>query len=344
MKTTHIFILILLLLAACKGNNPVFTLNGNVKGIKAGTAYVIIPDTAFSRIDTITIKDEQFTYELKTDTTTQLILVFPGKKSCVVFADKNTETQLTADTSSWERLTLKGGTENDLLQQFNDSTRNFTPAQIKLAIKDYIRKHPFSPAGVYLLDKHLLKASNPDYEDIKEDIELMSGRLQDNMLIQDIQKQLDIVVKTDSGKYISSFRTKDKNGKNVYPYQYSGKHLVVTFWASWHPESYKLQKEILKLQEKKKKENVTFINVSLDTDKKRWNDIQKRDSLPDIQTCDFEGWESQVVEKFGVTRIPEIILLNAQRKLIIRSDKLQDVAAQLDSLLLKDKEREKLKR
>ena len=345
MKTTaSIFLTLLLLLAACSNKERTFTLTGHVEGLTEGEALVVIPDTAYARIDTIVIHEGQFTYELETDTTTQLLLVFPGGRLCTVFADRHTETELRADTADWEAFTLKGGRENDAWQQFRDSVRSKSLPEQRAAVKEYIRANPFSPLGAHLLNRYYAQTPEPDYEGIEENVELMSGKLQDNQLVQDLRRYLDDVIKADSGKYISTFRIKNKEGKYINAYQYGGKYLLVTFWASWQPEGLKLQKDILRLKEEKKKEKVAFINVSLDTDKQTWEDLQKNDTLPDEQTCDFDGWEGTVVKRFGVTSLPQMVLLSPQRKVLLRSARLEEVSMQLDSLLKNDKEREKSKR
>ena len=344
-RTTSIILTLLLLLTvACKNGEQTFTLTGSIKGLTDGEALVVIPDTAHARIDTIRIRDGQFTYTLETDTTSQLLLVFPGGRLCTVFADKQTETELHADTADWEAFTLEGGTENDAWQRFRDSTRTMSPDEQRAAVKAYIGNHPFSPLGAHLLNVYYAQTPEPDYAGIEENIKLMSGKLQDNPLVQELQRYLEDVVKADTGKYVSTFRIKNKHGKYVNAYQYGGKYLLVTFWASWQPEGLELQKAIMKLKEEKKKEKVAFVNVSLDTDKQAWEDLQKRDSLPDEQTCDFAGWESTVVKRFGVTSLPQMVLLSPQRRVLLRSASLDEVEAKLDSSFRKDKEREKSKR
>lgn len=345
MKTTaSILLTLLLLLAACRNGEHTFTLTGQLGGLTEGKALVVIPDTAYARIDTVDIHDGQFTYKLEADTTTQLLLVFPGGRVCTVFASPQTETELRADTADWDAYTLEGGAENDAWQQFRDSTRSKTLPEQRVAVKEYIRTNPFSPLGAHLLNVYYAQTAEPDYAGMEESINLMSGKLQDNMLVQELRRDLEDVAKADSGKYISSFRIKDKDGKYVNAYQYGGKYLVVTFWASWQPEGLKLQKDILRLKDEKKKEKVAFINVSLDTDRQTWNDLQKNDTLPDEQTCDFAGWEGTVVKRFGVTSLPQMVLLSPQRKVLLRSARLDEVSTQLDSLLRSDKEREKSKR
>ena len=172
MKTTaSIFLTLLLLLAACSNKERTFTLTGHVEGLTEGEALVVISDTAYARIDTIVIHEGQFTYELETDTTTQLLLVFPGGRLCTVFADRHTETELRADTADWEAFTLKGGRENDAWQQFRDSVRSKSLPEQRAAVKEYIRANPFSPLGAHLLNRYYAQTPEPDYEGIEENVE-----------------------------------------------------------------------------------------------------------------------------------------------------------------------------
>ncbi len=339
MKIFSILSAVILLFTSCNGNKHIFTLEGEINGLTEAQALVLIPDTAHSRIDTIHIKNNRFSYTLHTDTTTLLTLLFPNRKVCAVFADKNTQTQISADTSRWDQLKLKGGEDNNALQLFNDSLNGKSSKEIQAAVKEFIRQHPFSPVGAYLLNKHYAQTPEPDYNAIKECIDLMSGKLQDNFLVKDLQKDLEMVQKADSGKYIGSFRIKNKENKYLNAYQYSGKYLIVSFWASWQPEGKNIQKEILKIQ-KKKNDKVAFINVALDTDKNAWNEMQKNDTLPNEQACDFEGWNGQMAKTFGITEIPMTVLLTPQRKIALKSKQLNEITSTLDTLLKKDRERE----
>ena len=316
MKIFSILSAVILLFTSCNGNKHIFTLEGEINGLTDAQALVLIPDTAHSRIDTIHIKNNRFSYTLHTDTTTLLTLLFPNRKVCAVFADKNTQTQISADTSRWDQLKLKGGEDNNALQLFNDSLNGKSSKEIQAAVKEFIRQHPFSPVGAYLLNKHYAQTPEPDYNAIKECIDLMSGKLQDNFLVKDLQKDLEMVQKADSGKY-----------------------LIVSFWASWQPEGKNIQKEILKIQ-KKKNDKVAFINVALDTDKNAWNEMQKNDTLPNEQACDFEGWNGQMAKTFGITEIPMTVLLTPQRKIALKSKQLNEITSTLDTLLKKDRERE----
>lgn len=340
MRTFYLLVTILLL-TGCSKNKNTFTLSGTIKGINDSIAWIIIPDTAFSRIDTVRIKEEKFEYQLQTDTTVLLTLQFRNGMQYDIFADKNTETQINGDAAHWDKLQIKGGTCNDILYSFIEKCNKMSDGQARDSVKAFIAQNPFSPVSVYLLDKYYVQTPNPDAKTIQEIIKLMSGKLQDDFLIQDIEERLKYAAMADTGKYISNFRTRNKDNKYISAYQYNNQYIVVTFWASWLPDGIKLQKEIGKAKKDKKRENTVFLNIAMDTDKKAWNELMKNDSLPAEQTCDFMGWESRLVEQFGVNSLPQIILLNKQRKVVAREKELQPIMAKLDSLIANDKKKKK---
>lgn len=343
-KSLYIILTLILLLAGCSGNKHRFTLTGDIKGLDDSIALVLIPDTAFARIDTIHIKDNRFTYELKTDTTTQLTILFGKEHRCTVFAEGGVESELKGDAAHWELLTVSGGEANDTLAAFQTAHRNKSLREMQPVVARFIEQHPFSPVSAYLLDQYFVQVPQPDYKAIQENINHMSGRLQDNPLVQNIKDRLELSLNTDTGRYINSFRTRDKDGNYINSYQYSSRYVVMTFWVSWLPEGLKLQRSIYKTKaavDKEYKDKVVFINASLDTDKTTWKNTQKQDSLPDVQTCDFNGWDSYLIRQFGINNIPQIVILNPQRKVVSRTCQADSITSTLRRLLQADKEKER---
>ncbi len=335
------FLAIILLLAGCGKNKNTFILSGTIKGINDTIAWVIIPDTAFGSIDTISIKEEKFEYHLQTDTTVLITLMFKDGTQYDIFADKNTQTEISGDTAHKNSLQIRGGTYNDILYPLMDRYRKINAKQIRDSVKTFITQNPFSPVSAYLLNKYYIQTPNPDAKAIQELIRLMSGKLQDNFLIRDIEERLKYNVMADTGRYISNFRTKNKDNKYISSYQYNNQYIVVTFWASWLPDGIRIQKEIAEAKKDKKREKTVFLNIALDTDKKTWNEMIKNDSLPAEQTCELTGWKSRMAEQFGVNSIPQIILLNKQHKVVAREKRLKPIIAKLDSLLENDKKNKK---
>jgi hypothetical protein len=74
-----------------------------------------------------------------------------------------------------------------------------------------------------------------------------------------------------------------------------------------------------KYKEKKFKKGKKFyiISVSLDEEQKLFDLATKKDNLPwSSDYCDFKVWNSELVIKSGINRIPSNFLLNPEGKII----------------------------
>ena len=68
------------------------------------------------------------------------------------------------------------------------------------------------------------------------------------------------------------------------------------------------------LKEQKNKD-FTLIGVSLDLDKDKWKETIKTDTLKWEQTCDFAGWNGEVVKQFAIQKLPANLLLSPTGKI-----------------------------
>jgi hypothetical protein len=109
---------------------------------------------------------------------------------------------------------------------------------------------------------------------------------------------------------------RDTEGKNVSSSDYKETYLLITFWASWDEESRQRQRELIPLKEKYKDHNFDILSVSLDTDRQAWLQAIAEDSLTWRQACDFDGWETGLVQRMHITRLPTNVLVNPSRRVL----------------------------
>lgn len=347
-KRNHLLVLGLALLigSSCQRSDKLFRLEGKLENITGNELYLFGTQKPFDRIDTIRLEKGRFIYETEMDTLIQLTLLFNEGKTLPLFADKGLKVSIEGDATLPDSLQIKGGEANEELNQFKIRIRNMKDSVQLLAEADsFIRKHPFSQVSVYLLNKYFVQTDKPDFKRINTLIESMSGMLHDQPLIQSVQKRLDYSIKSDTGRYVSSFRIKNLKGDHLTSYHFRDKVLVLLFWATWSKPSLELQKELKTLQKKLTKEDIAFVFISLDMDKKRWKDTVKNDTIVGEQVCDGDGWESSLVKQFGVEKLPTAVLMTPQRKIVTKSSNIKELTAKIETLLKQEKERKnKLKK
>ena len=310
------WVLFLLCLCSCKDKANVFVLEGNVGRLTHDTIYIYGADALYERMDTVVATDGIFHYTAEIDTVTPLWVLFPNMHREMVFADKGLEVTLQGDTAAIGHIRIEGGEQNALLLDFYQKTDSISDAKELAAVADsFIRANPYSEVSIHLLREYFVHIPSPDNTRIKTLIGSMSGNLQDNNYIKQLQRSLNAFKPLSKNSVISSYSINDSEGKNVATSDYKDTYLLISFWASWDVESRERQRELIALKEKYQERNFDILGVSLDTDRTAWLQAIEADSLTWRQANDFDAWNTSLVQRVQVDRLPANVLLNPQRRI-----------------------------
>lgn len=106
------------------------------------------------------------------------------------------------------------------------------------------------------------------------------------------------------------------DGKPVKLEDYKGKVLLIDFWATWCGPCVAELPEVKALYEKFKEKGFDILGVSLDEEKEALEEFLKSEKVPWRQIFDGKGWESALVEPYGVQGIPMTFLVDGEGKVI----------------------------
>jgi hypothetical protein len=146
-----------------------------------------------------------------------------------------------------------------VLQNFHQKTDSISDAKELAVVADsFIRANPYSEVSIHLLREYFVNQLHPDQTRIKTLIGTMSGNMQDNNYIRQLQRMLNARKPLVKNSVVTNYNVHDSEGKNVSTSDYKDTYLLITFWASWDEESRQRQRELIALKESTKRTILTF--------------------------------------------------------------------------------------
>jgi peroxiredoxin len=137
------------------------------------------------------------------------------------------------------------------------------------------------------------------------------------------------------GSKFPEFNEKDINGKPFTLANYTGKVVLVDFWATWCGPCRAELPNVLETYEKFHGKGFEVMGISLDDDKTKLTDFLKDKKIPWQQYFDGKGWENKLSQEYGVTGIPATYLIDGEGKIIARDLYGPDLGIAVEKALAK---------
>ena len=98
-----------------------------------------------------------------------------------------------------------------------------------------------------------------------------------------------------------------------------GKVVLIDFWASWCGPCRRENPNVVKLYDKYKAKGFEILGVSLDKTASRWTQAIEADNLTWLHISDLKGWKSKYARQYGVSSIPQTVLLDKDGNILARN-------------------------
>ena len=216
-----------------------------------------------------------------------------------------------------------------VIRRKNDSTYALLMFQHKQFTRNFIYESPKSLANILALYQNFGRKSQPlfdQYDDIDifnfvdsilvllypETAAVKALDHEVNEIRQQIKQNKYIEKIVEEGRPFPAFKYTTIDDDTITAGITHDKSVLLYFWASWNPFSVQ---ELLALNDfanRSRSDKITIITVSLDSSEKELRKFLSAHTINLPVVCDYKYWDSDIVSRYAVKRIPADIISNRQ--------------------------------
>ncbi len=185
-------------------------------------------------------------------------------------------------------------------------------------LENFIRNHPSSLISAAYFEE-FAGDGEMDLTIVEPVFDLLDNKIKNHAEVQKVARLIDINKIIAPGMSAIEFSQSDTSGKNISLTSFRGKYLLIDFWAGWCVPCRAENPLLVKLYNQYRNKGFEIIGVSLDGERKRWTDAIRNDKLTWTQLSDLQIFENAVAKMYGITSIPQNILIGPDGVIIARN-------------------------
>ncbi len=325
-------------------NTVGYLITGTVTGFQDGAVVDLLNGNNRQPEATTIIKGGQFTLSGQLDFPDFKLLTFEKSQNFLPIFLDNSNVSITFTKDQYDKAIVTGSKSHDDFIQYSIITKPYESLfqqegagaseagqQCIALLTDLVNNKP----GSYISPLAIFRIHQLNNDDAM--MEMLFSKLSDNVKMSPIgayvAQQVEEAKKNPMGKIVPDFEQPDPNGKVINIKSLRGKYVLVDFWASWCGPCRGENPNVVAAYNKYKDKNFTVLGVSLDKSKEPWLEAIRKDGLVWQQISDLKGWNNGVAQQFGITSIPQNLLVDPSGKVIAKNLRGAALEAKLESLL-----------
>ena len=317
--------LFLILSVLSCNRQPSFQIDGKVKG---ATGYIYLQsfrNKMFFIIDSSKIENGNFHFKGSVErpdlfglTTDREETFEPG----FIFVE-NSKIQVEIDAEDYKSIEVTGSSAHDLYKSYLLNRRDFN-------IDSFIVVHPASTVAAYILYRNFSPRFSA--EELARNVKRFDPSLNDLPYIIELKEIISTKEKVAIGRQAVDFPGTGLDGEKIHLKDFTGKYVLLEFWASWCAPCRKENPHLVKVYNKYNEKGFEILAVSLDSKKENWLKAIETDQLPWVHVSDLKYWDSEPAKIYGIRQIPSNVLIGPSGNIIdknLKGEKLDTVMEEL---------------
>jgi thiol-disulfide isomerase/thioredoxin len=109
------------------------------------------------------------------------------------------------------------------------------------------------------------------------------------------------------------------------------KYVLLDFWASWCAPCIQKFPSMLEIYRNANKDNFEILGVSVDVNRKSWENSISKNNLTWINISNVKGWD-EISDRYGVKAVPQNFLINPDGIIIKKNIDIKELKLFVNSL------------
>tara|TARA_B110000908_G_scaffold42859_1_gene52169 strand:- start:26 stop:1003 length:978 start_codon:yes stop_codon:yes gene_type:complete len=305
MKLKHLFTVALatLLFGCTNTNSNQVIISGTITNPKGDTVKIMMKDTSY-----ITTLNEaaHFNISFNLDTATYLSF-FHGEESTAMFLKGGESVNLTIDTEFFdETIIYEGSAESSYLAK-----------KYMLGEEANIYGQLFTTEKEEFITnlKHHIAIVEEQLNNVKNEAFITAEKGSNVKMIDFYIEKIEAIANLPKkGEAAIDFTYPDKEGNEFSLSTFKGSLVYIDVWATWCGPCKAEIPSLKELEHDYHNNNITFLSVSVDTDKEAWLNMVAEKQLGGVQLW-ANGW-SAITKSYAINGIPRFMLFDTDGNVI----------------------------
>lgn len=302
-----IAVVMLLLLEGCSAGSDRFKMEGRFLHFNQGQLYVYSPDGGIDGLDTINVKGGRFVYETTLRDPSTLVIVFPNYSEQPIFAEPGEAVTVKADASHLREMEVSGTKANKLMTDFRQLLAKNSPMDAPRLTAEFVKEHPESRVGLYLVSTYLVGNDTPDYASAIRLIDLMLKEQPRNGELVSLRNRLSKYQQVKVGNPLPAFKAMSTDGQTVTQRDFAKGNGVVLVWATWSSEG---MEQLRTLNELKKQDpTCQILTVCVDASRATCERVMRQAGISLPTVCDGRMLDCPLLAQLSLNYLPDNIIV-----------------------------------
>lgn len=204
---------------------------------------------------------------------------------------------------------------------------------IHASVQNYMDTTRNDITSTYFFERYLM--TNKTLDDVIAYYNNLTDRVKKSAPGMALKRKVEDMQLVNVGGMAPNFELTTPEGKKLALYDLRGRIILLDFWASWCGPCLAEVPTLKAIYEKYHSKGLEILGVSLDEKEAAWKNAIDKKGLIWQHVSSLKGWKCPVAQRFKVTGIPRMYIIDEKGKIIAQDLRGEKLAQKMDELFAK---------